>query len=499
MRYFTEEELKNYYKKVIEEGEYATELTVGEYSTPQDANAVLNAVRKQYGFGRYDSWVDGTTVKVVIEKDRYDSDYFYDMMNDLKSYSAQYKQVDESVEERLRDERNEVNIHPTEGQAKAGNYKMGHITIHGFEISIENPKGSYRCGKDKDGKAWKTYMHNDYGYFNRTVGKDGDAIDVFLGPNLNSQKIFAVDQYLSGEFDETKVMMGFDTKEEAKAAYLSNYDKNWKGFKYITEVDIDTFKKWLYDGYRQRKAFAKYASLTESIINENMINESFSSRKLAQYAKEHGGIEIWRNGGMRNGANAWQRGNSIDLSQVTDDMLNGEPVNYDNMKNKDNAILFNDGTAVQLKPYSEVPAPEKKSKPSRYMTGIGDTGDHDKKPPFNNPDAKIQKQEYNPWGISQKAAEAHYGREAIQNNKNDIDYINSHKENYPNWKKLTSDANNNIRNIKDQMFKEVNENKCGRKIYLTEAQFKNYCRTLLKEKRKEEYIKKLINETKKPQ
>ena len=57
--------------------------------------------------------------------------------------------------------------------------------------------------------------------------------------------------------------------ESAKAAYLSNYDKDWKGFKYITEVSIDVFKKWLYDGYRQRKPFAKYSRLTEStIINE---------------------------------------------------------------------------------------------------------------------------------------------------------------------------------------------------------------------------------------
>lgn len=462
----------------------------------------------------------------------------------------QFELLQESLKEKLEAERKEVNTDPTEKQCKAGNYAMGHISINGFEITIENPKGSYRKGKDRNGKEWKILMHNDYGYFTKTVGKDGDAIDVFLGPYIEDKelKIYPVDQYLNGEFDETKVMMGFRDKESAKKAYLSNYEKDWKGFKYITEVDVDTFKKWLYDGHRQRKPFAKYISLTES-INENMVNEKFNSNKLAQYAKQHGGIEIWRNGGMRNGANAWQRGNSIDLSQVTDDMLNGEPVNYDSMENKDNAILFNDGTAVQLKPYNEIPAPEKKKKPSRYMTGIGDTGDHNKKPPFNNPDAKIQKQEYNPWGISQKAAEAHYGREAIQNNKNDIDYVNSHKEDYPNWRELTYDANKNIQDIKNRVMKKLDEarknnppkdefaaiNKanreddieahgkptafrgnitknpkaytrkekhkqnledcdesCGKKIYVTESQFKNYCRILLQEKRKTDYIKNLL-------
>lgn len=163
---------------------------------------------------------------------------------------------------------------PSINQTKAGNYRKGKIKFNGFLITIENPKGSYRRGKDKDGHEWKTLMHNDYGYFNRTVGKDGDAIDVFLGPNLKSEKIFPIDQFINGEFDETKVMLGFNTAEDAKAAYLSNYEKNWKGFKYITEIDLETFKKWLYDGYRQRKPFAKYAKLTEnkerqlSIIND---------------------------------------------------------------------------------------------------------------------------------------------------------------------------------------------------------------------------------------
>ena len=169
-----------------------------------------------------------------------------------------------NIKSKLAKARQDVDKSPTEGQIKAGNYKKGHISILGFNISIENPKGSYRRGKDSNGKEWKTLMHNDYGYFTRTVGKDGDAVDVFIGPNLNSEKIFPIDQYHGNEFDETKVMLGFDNKEEAKAAYLSNYEKGWKGFKYITEVDIDTFKKWLYDGYRQRKPFAKYVRLTES-------------------------------------------------------------------------------------------------------------------------------------------------------------------------------------------------------------------------------------------
>ena len=91
------------------------------------------------------------------------------------------------IKQALEKARKETNTNPTEGQKEAGNYKMGRVNIHGLDIAIENPKGSYRRGKDKNGKAWKCLMHNDYGYFSHTLGKDGDAVDVFIGDNLDSK------------------------------------------------------------------------------------------------------------------------------------------------------------------------------------------------------------------------------------------------------------------------------------------------------------------------
>ena len=167
----------------------------------------------------------------------------------------------ENIEAELARARKEVDRNPTEKQKEAGNYRKGHVRIQGMSISIENPKGSYRRGVDANGKEWRTLMHNDYGYFLSTVGKDGDAIDVFIGPDPEHDTVYAVDQYKGNEFDETKIMLGFHSADEAKGAYLSNYSKDWKGFKYITEVDMATFKRWLYDGYKQRKPFAKYKSL----------------------------------------------------------------------------------------------------------------------------------------------------------------------------------------------------------------------------------------------
>ena len=172
------------------------------------------------------------------------------------------------IKKELEKARKETNTNPTEGQKEAGNYKMGRVNIYGFEIAIENPKGSYRKGKDKNGKEWKCLMHNDYGYFTHTKAVDGDAVDVFLGKDLDCKTIFAIDQVINGKFDETKIMFGFKTEEEAKKAYLSNYNKGWKGLGKVTEVSIDVFKEWLYDGYKQRKPFSEYNDIKKKKLNE---------------------------------------------------------------------------------------------------------------------------------------------------------------------------------------------------------------------------------------
>lgn len=160
-------------------------------------------------------------------------------------------------------EASNADINPTEPQKEKGNYKMGHINVRGFKITIENAKGSIRCYKNDDGTEGKNILKNHYGYFSRTKGKDGDHVDVFIGDYLDFDKVYVVDQInpKNGEFDESKVMLGFKTIEKAKSAYLSNYDKNWEGFKAITGVSVPVFKKWLYRQHKQRKPFSEYVGI----------------------------------------------------------------------------------------------------------------------------------------------------------------------------------------------------------------------------------------------
>ena len=166
----------------------------------------------------------------------------------------------------------EVNTAPTPAQVEAGNYKKGHVTIGEFDITIENPAGSTRKGVDANGKEWSTTMANAYGYIKGTEGVDGDHIDVFLHQNMdewNGRKVYVVDQTNTyGSFDEHKVMLGFNDKEEAMSAYLANYDATWEqthpGLR-ISETNIEDFNKWVQSSHRKTKPFADYKNINKEV------------------------------------------------------------------------------------------------------------------------------------------------------------------------------------------------------------------------------------------
>ena len=199
-------------------------------------------------------------------------------MNNKKIYITETQLIhyikehmsNETIDERTKD----INEHPTDAQKEAGNYKMAHITFSGFKITIENAKGSKRYWKDEKGKTGYNEMKHHYGYFSNSLGHDGDHVDVFLGTNQDSDKIYVIDQNKKdGTFDESKVMLGFDSKKEAKEAYLSNFTPDWKGFRNITGVSKKLFKKWLYNGRKQQKPFAEYVEVMKKKLNESQINE----------------------------------------------------------------------------------------------------------------------------------------------------------------------------------------------------------------------------------
>ena len=156
-----------------------------------------------------------------------------------------------------------VDTSPTEAQKEAGNYKKGHVRIDGYDVTIENPKGSVRSGKDANGQEWSITMNNDYGYIRGTKAVDGDHIDIFLSDNPSEGNVFVVDQLNEkGEFDESKVMYGFPSMDEARSSYLANYSPGWENrISTITEVTKDEFYKWIDSSVKKTKPFSEYKSV----------------------------------------------------------------------------------------------------------------------------------------------------------------------------------------------------------------------------------------------
>ena len=179
-----------------------------------------------------------------------------------KTEKVAENQTPNAVQTTLAAAEQETNIEPTAAQKEAGNYKKGHVKIDGYDVTIENPKGSVRRGTDASGKQWEQEMQNTYGYIRGTEGVDGDHIDVFFSEDPSHGDVFVVDQVnKDGSFDEHKVMYGFPDIESARKAYLSNYEDGWKGLGAITPVSKEEFKKWIRSSHRKTKPFAEYSSV----------------------------------------------------------------------------------------------------------------------------------------------------------------------------------------------------------------------------------------------
>jgi phage-related protein (TIGR01555 family) len=124
-----------------------------------------------------------------------------------------------------------------------------HVTYAGMQVCIESPKGSTRTWVDTDGTPGSTTMKYDYGYAVGTAGTDGDSVDIYLGPNEDAQWIYVVHQMSKATafatHDEDKVMLGWSSPDEAKRAYLQQYDDP-RFFGGMSMMSLDDFRLKLF-------------------------------------------------------------------------------------------------------------------------------------------------------------------------------------------------------------------------------------------------------------
>jgi hypothetical protein len=97
------------------------------------------------------------------------------------------------------------------------------VTYQGLTVHVDRPIGTVQQGTDEDGQPWSRTYSCDYGYLPRTTGGDGEELDVFLGTDPDATKAhWVVQQKNDGAFDELKLLLGFPSADEARAAYLAH-------------------------------------------------------------------------------------------------------------------------------------------------------------------------------------------------------------------------------------------------------------------------------------
>jgi hypothetical protein len=119
------------------------------------------------------------------------------------------------------------------------------MEFRGLKISVETDKGELRHWYDPHNKEkGSTKMRYPYGYIRRTEGLDGDHVDVYVGPNENAENVYVVHQQKAPNFnkyDEDKCMLGFDSADAAKKAYLAHYNDD-RFFGSMTVMPFEQFK-----------------------------------------------------------------------------------------------------------------------------------------------------------------------------------------------------------------------------------------------------------------
>lgn len=135
---------------------------------------------------------------------------------------------------------------------------QGFIDFQGLKIDVENKAGSKRKGTDPNGEAWEVDMHYHYGEIRGTEGCDGDLLDAYVGPNADSPLVVVVHQQdpETKEYDEDKVMLGFDSVPDALKAYRGQYNK--PGFYGShSALNIGEFWRWCHNKRMRGKKVKK--------------------------------------------------------------------------------------------------------------------------------------------------------------------------------------------------------------------------------------------------
>jgi hypothetical protein len=177
------------------------------------------------------------------------------------------------------------------GQPPSPNRKkypfVGTIEFRGLTVHVENRPGDVREGEGPRGK-WRTQMKLPYGEILGSRGTDRDKLDVYVGPHRSAENVYIIHQNFvggpqDGKYDEDKVMLGFDSLEQAKNAYLSHYTSP-KYFRSVTTMAFPLFKRAILG---KEVHGEKVASVWRRNVADLKMEDEFSAfNETADYAEK---------------------------------------------------------------------------------------------------------------------------------------------------------------------------------------------------------------------
>lgn len=140
------------------------------------------------------------------------------------------------------------------------------INFQGLPINVDRPKGFTMMGKDSSGHPWSRRYQVDYGHIPRTLGGDGDGLDVFIGPDKKAPQAFwAIQKKSDGSFDEYKAFLGFSSKEEASQAYKQHIPS--KLLVGLVAMNVEMMKAMLGVNPKHRMKTAALETFAQSLFS----------------------------------------------------------------------------------------------------------------------------------------------------------------------------------------------------------------------------------------
>lgn len=145
-------------------------------------------------------------------------------------------------------------VYQNVAKAHATHKVAGRVKWRGIPISIEQMPGDTRRGIDPDGKAWETRMTCAYGRILGTEtpaegqGGDGEHLDCFIDLDkvraptaLSEGDVYVIHTLKPGseDYDEDKVMIGFESRRNALDCFAAHYTDPEKHFGAVSVIPAE--------------------------------------------------------------------------------------------------------------------------------------------------------------------------------------------------------------------------------------------------------------------